>query len=250
MAIKRNAQKILLTVFTSQQQSPLVVSSDKLRLVVPDLTETGYRSLLLFLINKDLLFREKVFGAVSVGITDQGRKALISLFPALDDRWQVWNGQWMVLVFLEATKTDPHFRYLRSLLLQEQALVLSRGVYLAAGSFSHRIMQECESLYSSAVAVFSVDTWYRGLNRPLIVNYYDLTAKVEVYSGISGDVSQLLGKVMQNKNSTDQQKTNISSIIDRLIDSLREDPGFIKYFFPDVPGVTRILSDLQKIINI
>jgi hypothetical protein len=162
----------------------------------------------------------------------------------------MWNGKWMMLVFLDATNADPHFRYLRSLLVQEQSLVLSRGVYLAAGTFSGRIMQVCESLYPTAVAIFSVDTWHRGVDRPLIVNYYDLTAKAEILSGISDNLVELLDRINQNKESTNQQKTAVSSIIDRFVESLRENPGFMSHYFPDVPGVMDIISKIQQVINL
>lgn len=248
MAIKKNAQKVLLTLFTPQHERSLVTPVEKLQQVTPDLTESGYRSLLLFLEGKKLIYREKVFGHVSVGITDEGRRTLTALFPSLQNKWQTWQGTWMVLVFLQAPKTDSHFRYLRSLLLAEQAIPLSRGVYLTADSFSQRLLLECQSLYPQSVAIFSVHRWEMGLDRPLIINYYDLAAKAEAYSSTGNQLNQLLGKNQLNKNSTNQLKNHISPLIDRFLIFLREDPGFIKHFFPDTPDASEIIAKLQKVI--
>lgn len=248
MAIKKNAQKLLLTLYTPQGQRPVTLPADRLRYLVPDMSDGGYRSLILFLERKNLLYREKVFGSVSLGITEVGRSTLITLFPALDRTWLTWQEEWMVLVFLEAPKSDPNFRYLRQLLLAEKSLVLSRGVYLAAGSFSNRILIETKQLYSQSVAIVSADRWYLGLERPLIVRYYDLTSRAEVYSGVSKEISRLLVVASAAKKLTDHQKTRLSSILERLLESLRDDPGFTSHYFPDTPDILNLVSQIQKII--
>jgi DNA-binding transcriptional regulator PaaX len=214
------------------------------------MTESGYRSLLLFLERRQYLFREKIFGAVSIGITDEGRKAVLALFPALAERWASWNGQWMMLVFLDAPKSDPNFRYLRQALLAEKSLPLSRGVYLAADSFSDRVLTESKQLYSHSVAILSAERWLVGFERPLIVKYYDLTSRVETYSGISDEVCRLLGLIEAGKKLTDQQKTKFGLLFERYIDCLKDDPGFTSYYFPDSPGVLNLLHKAQQILKL
>ncbi len=248
MAIKKNAQKLLLALFTDPNKTSVMLPITGLRHLVPDMSEGGYRSLLLFLERKNFLFREKVFGSVSVGLTEEGRNALLSQFPALDERWRSWNGRWMVLIFLEAPKSDPNFRYLRQLLLAEKSLVLSRGVYLAAGSFSNRVLMETKQLYHQSVAILSAETWHIGLQRPLIVSYYDLTSRVESYSGFSKEVTRLLEMSDAAKKLNNQQKSALCSLFDRVVDSLRDDPGFTSYYFPDYPGISPLIAQLQKVI--
>ena len=248
MAIKKNAQKLLLALYTPQESPAVLLPTESLRLVVPDMSSSGYRSLILFLQQKHLLFTEKLLGKVSVGITEEGRNVLTGLFPALNKDWSSWNGEWMVLIFLTAPKSDPGFRYLRQLLREEKSLALSRGVYLAAGSFSHRILIETKQLYHQSVAILSARQWHSGFERPVVVTYYDLASRAEVYSGISGEISRLLLMKHGDKELTYQQKTRFSSIFERLLDSLREDPGFTSFYFPDTPGVLSILSQFQKVI--
>lgn len=250
MAIKKNAQKLLLALYAQPDQHQVTISVHKLRYLVPDMSEGGYRSLLLFLERRNFLFRERVFGSVAVGITEAGKEALIRLFPALDRSWNSWNGQWMVLVFLNAPKSDPNFRYLRQLLLSEKSLALSRGVYLAAGSFSNRILMETKQLYNQSVVILSADKWHWGLERPVIVKYYDLASRAEVYSGIGSELRRLLSISEVGKKLTDQQKSAISSIIERFAESLKEDPGFTSHYFPGVPGAIDLVSQIQKVISL
>jgi len=248
MAVKKNTQKILLALYSNSQEPPVVTPVDRLAVVVPDLSPSGFRSLIMFLETKQLIYRQRVLSTVSVGITEEGRRVLTALFPALQTRWRQWQGNWMVLVFLKAPHSDPHFRYLRKLLLSEQSIVFTRGVYLAPDSFSPRIIHECQSLYSKSVSLFSVEKWLMGLDRPQVISYYDLTAKIESYSGISKEIDQLLIKHTYKKGLNNQLKNNISSLFDRLVDSLREDPGFSRFYFPGTPEVNKIISGLQQLL--
>lgn len=250
MAIKRNTQIILLTLFSAEQASTPLVPLPKLRNLSGNLTESGFRSLLLFLEKKHFIFREKVLSTSSYSLTEEGRRELITLFPALDSKWQAWQGKWSILVFLKAPINDNHFRYLRELLLVEKTMVLSRGIYLVPGDPSSRLLKELENSYRGAVSLFSIDKAFFGWDRQSIVSYYDLTSIVEAYSGISNEISLLLDKINYEKGLTNQQKNMFIKINNRFISSLQGDPGIVHYYFPGLPGARQILSQLNKIISL
>ena len=248
--MKKNAQKILVALYKPRAEVLTTLDISKLRKVVPDLTETGYRSLLLYMSNKDYIFREKVLDTNAVGITELGQRSLTAIFPALDRSWDTWKGEWVVMLFLSAPKTDPHFRYLRSLLIQEKAFPITRGVYLTARSFSDKILREIEVSYPKSIALLSVNSWLKGVDRPLIFSYYGITGLVESYSGVSKEIDLLLEKKAQNKDSFNQSKFDLISVIDRLLDCLRQDPGFHKFYFPDMPGGAEVIRKMQSLITL
>lgn len=248
--MKKNAQKILLCLYVFSNQEQALLTDKQLRIVLPDMTEGGFRSLLLFLQRKGLLIKESFNQLQYYSITERGREALNAKFPALNPQWRDWNGTWHVMTFLQAPKSDPQFRYLRQLLIADHVLPMTRGVYLAAGGFSSEVLTTCSSLYADCVVIFSVANWEFGLIRPIVVKYYDLASVASLYSSISKSLEQLLEIFNSDKSSTNQQKMNISTTIDRLWSGLKEDPGFASYYFPDLPDIRLILKQLFQLLKI
>lgn len=248
--MKKNAQKILLCLYVFSNQEQVLLTDKQLRIVLPDMTEGGFRSLLLFLQRKGYLIKESYNQLQYYSITERGREALNAKFPALNPKWNDWNGQWYALTFLQAPSSDPQFRYLRKLLISDHVLPLTRGVYLAAGGFSPQVLSTCASLYTDCVLIFSVASWEFGLIRPIIVKYYDLASVASVYSSISNSLKQLLEIFNINKNANYQQKLLISTTIDRLWSGLRDDPGFVRHYFPDLPEIPTILKQIFHILKI
>lgn len=246
--MKSNTQRILLALYSIDPTRQLMLSHCQLKLVVPGLTDGGYRSLLLYLEKKHWLHREHVGRKSFLSIADAGQRVLVAKFPALDPMWQEWKGEWQTIVFLDAPQGDPQFRYLRQQLQFENSLPLSRGVYLKANRFSEKLMQTIFTLYEQSVVIFSVGEMQVGEIRPIVTSYYDLSSLVSVYSSISGMTNQLLIKNKQQNALSDKQKEQISSIIDRLINCLTEDPGFINYYYPGIAGVKQLLPQIQQII--
>lgn len=248
--MKKNAQKILLCLYSFSKNDLVLLKSSQLRLCVPDMTEGGFRSLLLFLERKDLLVRESLPGAQYFSLTDKGREALKAKFPALNPKWEQWQGQWYAMTFLKAPATDSQFRYLRQLLVADHALPLTRGVYLSAGNFSPQVLSTCSTLYQDSVVIFSVAAWEFGLDRPIIVKYYDLASVASVYSSIGNSIDQLLEIFNNSKTRTNQQKINIDTVIDRLWSGLKEDPGFTSYYFPGLLDVSSILKKIYLLLKL
>jgi DNA-binding transcriptional regulator PaaX len=246
--MKNNAQKILLLLCNFPDQTPVLLTKNQLFAVVPEMTAGGFRSLLRFLEQKGWLSKENLLHQQLFSLTEQGREALIARFPALNQRWLTWKGEWQAMVFLSAPKTDSQFRYLRQLVLSHHSLQLSRGVYLAAGGFDKAVLVACETLYQHSVVIFSVANWEFGLDRPIISKYYDLASIAAVYSSISSTTDQMLANLIENKLLTDQQKFTISTTIDRLCQVLKEDPGFTSYYFPGLLDLPNLLKKIRRLI--
>lgn len=248
--MKKNAQKILLCLYTYSRSERVLFSTSQIRLAVPNMSDGGYRSLLLMMQRNGWVSKESLPGMQYLSITDQGREALKRVLPALNPKWKQWKGEWHAMTFIQAPSSDPQFRYLRQLVIADNAIPLTRGVYLAAGGFSQEILSVCSTLYASSVTVFSVNTWEFGDDRPIIVKYYDLTSVASVYSSISTSIDGLLGILNVGKSRTDQHKVVISTTIDRLWSGLKDDPGFTAYYFPGILDLPSILKKIQLLIQI
>lgn len=248
--MKRNLQKILLCLYSFSASQQLVLSLKCIRTVVPDMSEGGFRSLILFIERKGWIVKESLPGAQYISLTHKGREALKVKFPALNQTWAVWSGEWQAMVCIQAPASDLQFRYLRQRLTAQHVFPLSRGVYLSANGFSQEILELCRSLYQDSVVIFSVGDWQFGLERPIIVKYYDLASVVSVYSSISNSIDQLLVKINTKKDRIDQLNENIPTAIDRLCDCLKEDPGFSKHYFPGLPDITSILPKIQHLLQL
>lgn len=251
--MKQNAQKILLSLYSLSDNGQVhndVFKSQELRAILPGMTEGGFRSLILFMERKNWIVKDTLQSNQLLSITQQGTEALRSKFPALQSEWRQWNGKWQALIFLKASKADKQFRYLRQTLTQLHALPLSRGVYLFPRLAPPEVLHLCQTLYSDSVALFSVGEWYQGLDRPIITKYYDLAGLTNSYSSISNDINKLLVKINSKKLRTNQYKIDISTVIDRFIASLKEDPGFLQYYFPGEPDALSTLGELRKIFQL
>lgn len=250
MAIKKNTQKLLLALYTPQPSWAPVLSQKQLRGVTAEMTDSGFRSLLLFMEGKDLIYKQQLFSQSRYGLTDHGRRELNSLFPSLNPSWSTWNGTWMALTFLEAPQRDLHFRYLRASLIKERALPLSRGIFIIPDSFSDELLRNCRELYRGAVAIFSVADWILGVDTPLVTDYYDLSPLAENYSSISKEADRLLVTIDSKKRSSNQSNLSISNVFDRFLASLKQDVGILNTYFPGVPGAIQLQQQLQRILQL
>ena len=248
MALKKNTQKLLLALYEPGKNAQPVLTQSQLRPVVAELTESGYRSLLVFLEKKKLLYSQRLFSQLSFGLTEQGGAEVEALFPALSPKWQDWRGEWSVLTFLEAPSGDSHFRYLRSLLIKQHALPISRGVFVMPGEFSESVLAICRQLYPDSVLICSVADWILGLDNPRIISYYDLLPLAESYSSISNQASSLLTTIDTKNRSINQSNLSIPTMYDRFVSSLSSDPGILAAYVPGVPGAPQLQHQLRKVL--
>lgn len=247
--MKSNSHKLLLWLYSENIQQPMVTQYDQLRLIVPDVTTAGLRSLVRNLVKQHLVQTDFVAQHTYIQLTRHGLDRLKGEFPALGWHDRAWSGQWSCLVFLQAPDSDPGFRYLRTLLLGEQAVQLGRGVYLSPEKFSDKVMTTCRELYVGAVAVFTISEWQFGDERSEVVHNFSLSAVAEAYSGISSEVNQLLQYKQNQKSSDDAFKQLFSSVFDRFYLTLLSDNGLTSHYFPTITPPVQLLLRLQRLLQ-
>ena len=248
--MKKSTQKILLALYTDTGEVKRRVHLSNLQLLVPELSDGGFRSLLFVLRQQGIIVTQKMLGVSSVSITHHGTVQLEAEFPALSHQWDSWQGKWEILVFLDSPKFDNQFRYLRNLLISEGALLISRGVYLCPGGFSQTIQNEYEDRYRSHVLVFSVDTWKSVAESIFVTEKYGLLDVAESYSGISREVDRLINTCVSKKGLINRSKIDINLVYDRIRVILLEDPGFCTFYYSEVPHIKKSLLRLNSLISI
>lgn len=248
--MKKNSQILLLSLFSEGGRQPLSLTVSQLRRLVPELSDSGFRSLLHVLEKKQMISSERDQGKRRFYLTNDGKNALVRLFPSLDPSWQSWNGSWVCLVFLQAPKSDLQFRYLRSLLVEHRAVALSRGVYLYPRQLPAIVLESLQRLYIGSVLCFSVAEWQFGTERPIVVEKYTLESLIDIYSGVSKEAKQLLGDENVSSRLTVQQKSRIASLFDRLLSALTSDLGFMNYYFPGSTRGSEVLILVQRLLTL
>ena len=248
--MKKNTQKILLSLYTKAGEVKNRVKLENIKALVPDLSDGGFRSLIHVLKKQGVINTQRVLGSTSINITHHGSILLEAEFPALSTKWDQWDGSWSCLVFMDSPSSDKQFRYLRKLLIAQGALPISRGVYMSPGDFSDIVLKECQTSYRSSVLIFSVGDWKLAAESSFIIEKYGLLDLAETYSGLSSDVGRLLKTINDENRLIDSVKSDISLVYDRVIEVLREDPGFCTFYFKEVENVKTILLRLNAIISI
>lgn len=185
----------------------------------------------------------------SISLTSSGARECNRLFPSLSAHWDTWEGRWEVMVFLEAPKSDPNFRFLRNLLLEEKALAISRGVYAAPAAFSPKVVETLEKLYSNSVAVFETGNWKFGIEKQLVIDQLSLIDVIEGYSGIGREIRELLQICNKNVRLTDQQKQQFKPVFDRFWEIIIIDTGIARFYYPTAPNALELLSELQNLLT-
>lgn len=244
--MKQNTQKLLVWLYSPPNDSPPAADYEQLELILPNMTSGGRRSLIHFLIQKHLLRTQRTREKTTISLTSHGQDALEAQFPVFSPILQQWQGKWSMLIFLKGPKGDPHFRYLRQLLLDHQAFALTRGVYLYPGEFPSQIMNVCQEMYVGAVTMLKVGQWTFDDEQSAIAKHHVLSDVAEIYSGISNEINQLLEIKNEQKRLTKKSRLQIYSVFDRLFNILSQDPGFIHYYYPQLPTAVQLLNQLHS----
>ncbi len=238
--MKKNSRILLLALAGSAVSTTGVPLSVVLQLPLGT-TTPGKRSLVYFLHREKSVWLERHEGIIHVGITAQGRRRLSAQFPALLVREPLQSPEWQLLLLKQAPKNDLHFRSLAVLCKKFRVLRLARGVYAYPGPLPAELETQLTSLYAEDhLARCTVKDWVSGLDRPVIVSYYDIENLSAIYSSISSDLNRLLMPILPNKESSYRTISSICSVLDRLESALSSDCGLVQRFFPK----TAFSSDL------
>jgi len=248
MAIKTQSQRLLLLLFPGDTRETSFVSFASAQSLFPQLTPAGFRSLVSHLQAKGLLHHERVGTRSQLYLSELGKTTLFSLFPAIDPARLKWTGSWACLVFQVAPKSDKQFRYLRRALVEIRAVQLTRGVYLYPGKFPPSFIEQCHRLYTGSISIFTVGTLQFGSFRPIVIEKEEMKTLQELYSGISSELTSLLGHLSDTALLTDQQKERFDSLFDRLLSVLRTDDGLGSYFFPEETWGEQVLQKFRAIV--
>jgi len=248
--MKENSKKILLFLYPSLANEPTWLSFSKLQQLLPALTPSGLQSSLFLLDKKDFLRIDKTQADWRYSLSSYGQSYLEDLFPALLADRDKWRGDWSVVVFLEAPKTDKNFRYLRSYLTQNKAISLTRAVYLFPGTISDKILNELQYSYKNAVLVLKVSQWLFGDEFKVIGQKAQLNDRFALYSSISKELDRLISIKANHKTFTQQENSNFFSALDRFLGILSTDEALLTYYFPEVEGAKKLLFKFQNCLKI
>lgn len=244
--MKINSKKVLLWLYTPSNQSRRRVPYSNIKWLLEDLTAAGRQSLIRLMEERQWIFTDELNGESHLSISSYGRNLLEAEIPALVKVNDKWQGEWSMLLFLESPAADQSFRYLRTQLVKGNWLSLKRGVYLYPGDLPQSIKDLLAEVYISHVAVIKLGRWQFGDEQMIIGQKMNMQDLISVYSGIGREITKLLEHFAKNKELSDRQKVNFSSIFSRLLHSLLNDLGLITYYFPTAESGTRLLKRLQQ----
>jgi hypothetical protein len=254
--MKENTRKILLFLYPaidSDQNKPdeqMMLSFEQLRFLLAGLSMAGFKSLLFYLEKNQYLSKHLINEKHYYSLTKHGKKQLEQQFPALSIARRNWHGNWSMIVFLQAIKTDQNFRYLRSFLLKNGCIALNRGIFVYPGELNDLVLAELNGRYRQAVMVYQLGECLVGDERIVIGQKIALSDSLKVYSGISKELDELIEIIGSTKKFKDQHKLDFYSIFDRFVSFLADDSGLVHHYYPQVEGVLIILSKLQLIAKI
>lgn len=244
---KQSTQKLLLLLFSQTTQTNVLLGYSSLADLLPDISEAGRRSLVAHLHRQGLIRKERVNGKTLLGSTQHGDRLITAQFPALSSQTHHWLGEWSLVTFLKPPKSDPQFRYLRSLLVNQNAVPLNRGVYLMPSFGVTPLISDLEVSYRQSVMVTAIGEWQFGDERSFILENFALTDLHQLYSGVSSEIEGLLRSLRFDSHLSDQQKVHIFSVFHRLYSLIQKDNGLIVHYFPQSATAISLLSQFQQL---
>ncbi len=247
--MRQNTKTILLFLFPSADE-PVWMTFAHLSSVVPKLTQAGLASALFLLDKKELLRIDKTGSEWRYSLSSHGVSHLKGLFPALSTAHEKKQPSWLLLVFLTAPKADKNFRYLRAYLSQNQAVTLTRAVYLLFRHLAEKVLPELERSYKNAVLVVELGDWVFGDDYKIIGQRSGLDDLFELYSSISKELDRLISIKSTGKIFTQQENLDFHSALNRFLNLLEQDTALLGVYFPEVVTASELLNKLQKCVKI
>jgi DNA-binding transcriptional regulator PaaX len=246
--MKHTTKKVLLWLYQIDKEAHRVASVDDLRLLLPELKNSGFRSLLNLLKKQSLISREEKGKQTIYRLTSYGESLLEADFPLFSNLMSDWSGQWTMIVFRAAPKSDKQFRYLRKFLIDEHCGQLARGVYLYPGELPSSVSSLLLKLYVGAVLVTGISEWSFGDERSLVSNIFGLNDLKSGYSGISKEIYQLLKQKNKLKGLRGGDNSSVCLAFDRLLSLLSTDLGLLHHYHPESKSGGDLLLQLQELL--
>jgi len=254
--MKENTRKILLFLYPTtdtDQNKPdeqILLEISQLRFLLPDLSLAGFKSLLFYLEKNQYLLKHLINEDHYYSLTSYGREQLEQQFPALSIARRNWHGDWTMIVFLQAIRTDQNFRYLRQFLLKNGCFAINRGIFLYPGQLSDVVLAELNGRYRQGVMAYKLGDCIVGDEQIVIGQKIALSDALKVYSGISKELDELIDIIGSTKILRDRYKMDFYSIYNRFVAFLTEDSGLVHHYYPQVEGPLMLLSKIQKVAKI
>ncbi len=242
--MKLSSKKVLLWLHPLFDRERRRVPFVQIELITPELTEAGRNSLVRHLESKQLLFTDELDDWTSLTISSHGQAEIESVFAPLRRLSEPWEGDWWQVLFLQAPSGDRNFRYLRTLLLEEDCFALKRGVYLHPGKLSEKLAGNLHNSYRQSVIVIECGQWQFGDEQNVIGQKAGLDDLLSIYSGISTELKDLLTKISNKKHLNVRQKTQIASIFERIVTTMEQDIDILPHYYPQTKTALQLLSDL------
>lgn len=252
--MKRNTSQLLLWLYPGKQNASDLsfkrsVSISEIQIVMPKISDSSLRSLLFLMNKKAWLEIITLESEKYLSITKEGISQLEAQFPALKLGSSVIS-HWTIIIFLEPPKNDKNFRYLRRFLLDKKNIQLTRGVYLSPLALDIQTTQLLEKLYKNYVLVVEADNFLFSDVGRIIGSKINLSDTLNILSGLSRELDEVIDKKNIEKRFTDKQKNTISSIFNRLFNLIEQSYCLESYFFPQVKSTLDLLLKLKEITQL
>jgi hypothetical protein len=215
--MKINTQKLLI-LMTSEVNYQ--INYKHLEFLWPDLSPSGKRSLIAYLIKKKYLYASSDKTNVSFQITEYGKQVIAHYYqPIFSTSTSQQLGE-SCLILRSAPSFDQQFLRLKRQLLSNGAVQLSKTAFLLLQQ-SEKITTLCRERYFSSVIIFSIGKWFVGDHDQLLRESFSFPDLFQSLSGISREINGLTQKETSFSLSNHQSKLNIFSVFDRLFSVLQ-----------------------------
>lgn len=246
ITIKHNTQQLLVWLYSSNGLQRLVPIEDT-NYLWWQLVSEGRRSLLRHLVKNDYITVNTIRRRKYLCLTSFGRECVERLFPGLSPQQRFWQGQWQLIVLTGANEAAAKARSLRQLLRQEGAFLLERGVYMCPAPLNSEFKNRLTNDYRGQLLIWETEKCLFGDERLIIFRKSGLLEVLNLYSGISNDLSRLTDLRKSEKYSIDQYMSLLISTFTCFFDILSQDSGLIRFYFKNELCGEEILSRLQNL---
>ncbi len=247
--MKKSSLKVLISLGALGLHSAHL-DENYLSVIVPELSINGQRSLIYHLKRSFLVeqFRPAK-GIKSLRITTGGMRVLKAEFPALFPE----NGKragWHCMVFVKPPKNDPAFRYLRSQVIADGGINLTRGVYLKQSPYSTKLMMMCDKLYAQAISIFLIDSWIFGFDSLYLEKMQGADTHFSLLSGVSSEITQLLSKISKDNIAQYQRKKLIEGLLERYYAITLNYPYFTNNEFSQYISTSNVYLQVGELLKL